>query len=403
MNGRSPERVEGLVSAVIVHYRAPELAAEAVDALRDDCSRAGRACEIVVVDNGDDAADRAQLEALPAQLLVPGQNLGYAGGLRVGVEATRGDVLLLMNPDVLVRPGCVAALADALDRGASAAGPCFTWDRQERLLLPPAEERTRRGELFGRLARIAPHGAVSASGTDRAVAGCADGAIARRYRARWRRHARRHWEASVPLATEALSGALLAVRRSAWEAVGPFDEDYRLYFEETDWLRRLVRSGRSAVHVPAARAVHLYDRSASTEPRSAGWFAASRRRFERRWYGAAFSAVVSGLDRLPAAGSGEPSAGAPGRGGRSRAASPFAEAPLGGLRPPLWIEISPSPLGVPAATERVGSAASVRSWRLPEEIEERLPPGRFRLQVIGADQEEGPCRWLTASSRAGSR
>jgi hypothetical protein len=189
------------------------------------------------------------------------------------------------------------------------------------------------------------------------------------------------------------------VRRDAWERIGGFDESYRLYFEETDWLRRLVRAGGEAVHVPSARAVHLYDRSASTEPRSAGWFAASRRRFERRWYGAPFAGLLALLDRLPAAGgSGVAAGGSTERDRRDRALTgtepPFARAPLGGLREPLWVEISPSPLGVPAAAERVGSAEAVRSWRLPDEIEQRLPPGRFRLQVVGADREEGPCRWL---------
>jgi len=388
MSGAEREPGAAQVSAVLVHYRTPRLAAEAAEAVRADCDRAGLAWEVVLVDNGDDPEDRAQLEELaarlPARLVVPGENLGYAGGLRAGVEASRGEVLLLMNPDVLVRPGCVGALVEALRRGASAAGPRFTWDRQGRILLPPAEERTRRQELLGRLARLAPHGP-------------AEGGVARVYRRRWRRHARRSWQATGAVATEALSGALLAVRRDAWQTIGGFDEGYRLYFEETDWLRRLVRAGAEAVHVPSAHAVHLYDRSASTEPRSAGWFAASRRRFERRWYGAPFAGLLALLDRLSAAtGSAAPPERLPDPGpSRSRTGPPFAEAPLGGLREPLWVEISPSPLGAPAAAERVGPAAAVRSWRLPEEIEQRLPPGRFRLQVVGADETEGPCRWLT--------
>ena len=363
-----------LVSVVIVHYRAPELAIEAARTVLGDCEASGLRCELLVVDNGDDAAHRSRLGELPGELVVPGENLGYAGGLNRGVAASRGDVLLLMNPDVIVRPGCVEALVRMLDAGASAAGPRFLWDRSGRLLLPPAEERSRRAELLGRLA--------ARSRT-----------AARRFRRRWRRHARRHWEATEAVASTSLSGALLAVRREAWDEVGPFDESYRLYFEETDWLRRLTRAGRTSHYVPDARAVHLYDRSAVTEPRSRAWFQESRRRFERRWYGTTFAALLEGFDRLPGAGRASPS-------GRTGPAPPVILVPeldLGSVRgvpSPFWVELSPSPLGVPAAAEVCRPAAGGSTWRLPDEIWRRLEPGRYRLQVVGADGREGPVRRL---------
>lgn len=369
-----------LVSVIIVHYRAPDLAIEAARAVLADCQAAGLRWELLVVDNGDDPGHRDRIAGLPGRLVVPGENLGYAGGVNRGVADSRGDVFLFMNPDVLVRSGCVASLMRALDAGASAAGPRFFWDRSERLLLPPSEERSRRAELLGRLAARSR-------------------AAASRLRRRWRRHARRHWEAAEPLVSLSLSGALLAVRRQAWREVGPFDESYRLYFEETDWLQRLGRSGRDAVYVPRARAVHLYDRSASTEPRSRVWFRESRRRFERRWYGATFAALLEGLDRMPAAGSVEPPLGG--------AAGTAAELPPAldlecppGLRSPLWVELSPTPLGVPAAAERCDPVAGRLLWHLPEEIWRRLEPGDYRLQVVDAVGREGPVRRLHKAASA---
>lgn len=363
-----------LVSVVIVHYRAPDLAIEAARTVLGDCEAAGLRPELLVVDNGEDAAHRSRLARLPGELVVPGENLGYAGGINRGVAASRGDVLLLMNPDVLVRPGCVEALLGGLDAGAWAAGPRFFWDRSERLLLPPAEERSRRAELLGRLATRNPRAAV-------------------RFRRRWRRHARRHWEATEPVASTSLSGALLAVRRSAWDEVGPFDEAYRLYFEETDWLRRLARAGRMSLYVPDARAVHLYDRSASTEPRSRAWFQESRRRFERRWYGAPFAALLDGLDRL--SGSAPPGRTVDAAGEQAPTLLPELdlECPPD-RRPPLWVEVSPSPLGVPAAAEVCRPPAGRWTWRLPDEIWRRLEPGRYRLQVVDAAGREGPVRRL---------
>lgn len=366
-----------LVSAVMVHYRAPDLVCRAATALRSDCARAGLDCEVVVVDNGSDPADRATLEAAADRLIKPGANLGYAGGLNRGISEARGAHLLLSNPDVLVLSGCVPALLGALEAGAAAAGPRFYWDSGRRLLLPPTEERTRLSAVLHQLAPTVP-------------------GLGRLARRRWRRHARRHWLAGEPLESVSLSGALLAVRQEALRRVGPFDEGFRLYFEETDWLLRLARAGLEARFVPDAEAVHLYDQSAGAEPRSRIWFADSRRRFEDRNYGRAFATLLRRLDGLRR-GTDEPGAGA--TGGTGEAPSP-PEPPELALRAPpaavapCWVEISPSRLGFPAAGERVGAVAGVVPWRLPPEVWRRLRPGRYGVRVADARGAEGPVRPL---------
>jgi GT2 family glycosyltransferase len=371
------------LSAVIVHYRAAELAAEAIARLRAELETLGAPFEVLVVDNGSDAAGRRILESLPARLLEPGGNLGYAAGANRGVAAARGRFLLVMNPDVLVLPGCCRSLAEALAAGAAAAGPRFFWDEGRRLLLPPPEERGRGAALLRALAPRSPR-------------------FARAARRRWRRHARTQWSAGGPISTAALSGALLAIRRDAWERVGPFDEGYRLYFEETDWLHRLAGLGLEARFVPAAEAVHLYDRSASTEPRSREWFAASERRFRRRRYGRGFAALLSGVDRLAASGAAanriaEPSAaadlgGGGGPGGPAPALAPgrprLDVAVPEGLPGPYWVELSPSPLGLPAAAERLVAGDGRLRWELPEEIWERLEDRPYRLTLTDADGGE---------------
>lgn len=339
------------LAVILVHYHTPELAAAAVEALRADLAGTGVEVEWRLVDNGSDEAGRARLAALAVERIDPGTNLGYAGGVNLGAARSTAEVMVLMNPDVIVQPGCVPALLDVLSAGADVAGPRFWWDRGRRLLQPPSEVRTRREELARMLAGKGPH-------------------WAERARRRWRRHARRHWEARAPLPSFSLSGSLLALRRSAWEAVGPFDEGYRLYFEETDWLLRAERRGLAGRYVPAAGAVHLYSQSADREPRAAGWFEESARRFRRRWYGPRFTGLLEGLDRrLPRHG-----------------AMPSG-IPAGGLRLPvepsaypLWVEVSPSPLGFPAAAERIAVPPD-EPWNLPAEILERVPAAGLTVRV----------------------
>jgi N-acetylglucosaminyl-diphospho-decaprenol L-rhamnosyltransferase len=343
------------IAVILVHYRTPELAAAAVEAVWRDAGRSGLEIEGILVDNGSDEAGRALLGSLPVQRIDPGSNLGFAGGVNLGIARAQADTIVVMNPDVLVLPGCLGALMDALGSGAAIAGPRFYWDEARRMLLPPAEDRGRASEVLHLLATRDERWAVHA-------------------RRRWRRHALRHWEAQRPLASYALSGSLLALTRAAWERVGPFDEGFRLYFEETDWLRRAERIGVPARYVPAAGAIHLHGRSAVQEPRSGGWFEESARRFRERHYGRWFVALLERLDR------------------RLRQRPPVRLAPVEGLDLtafpfPLWVEVSPNPTGFPAAAERL-TTPPPDGWRLPPDVAGRLAGAELVVQVVDAEGRE---------------
>jgi GT2 family glycosyltransferase len=361
------------LAIILVHYHTPALAAAAVEALRRDTAGVdGRLDDIewLLIDNGSDEAGRALLDGLPVERIDPGENLGYAGGVNLGVARSTADTLLLMNPDVLVLPGCVPALLHALEDGAAVAGPCFWWDTGRRFLLPPSEPRTRRAELAAVLAGLGGGWAVRA-------------------RHRWRRHARRHWQARNPIPSYALSGSLLAVRRTAWNRIGPFDASFRLFFEETDWLRRAEALGLPARYIPAAEAVHLYSQSAIQEPRSHRWFEESARLFRTRYYGGWFAkllAAVSGWIKPSAA---------------SLPGVPAAGLDLTGLPFPLWIEVSPNPTGFPAAAQRL-EAPPEGGWRLPDEIVERLPPGDLIVQAVDEMGNEVLRRSLRPRLRGGA-
>ncbi len=338
------------LAVILVHYRSPRLARDACEALARDAEASGLELETVLVDNGSRPEDSELLGALPARRLDPGRNLGYAGGANAGVRETTAERVVLMNPDVEVLPGCLGALAEALDGGAAAAGPRFYWDRGRRYLLPPTEEVSRTAEVLAVLARRG-------------------GVWARLARRRWRRHAWRYWSARKPVAGYDLSGALIAFRRTAWRRVGPFDEGYRLYCEETDWLRRLRAAGLEARYVPSAQAVHLYAQSTADEPRVEQWRLDSSRRFRRRVYGAAFTRLLEGLS------------------GRLGEATFPPESPSPPGRSAAWLEVSPSPLGFPAAGCRLSPGMAVPA-DLPDEICGRMAPGVYTLRAVDAAGRE---------------
>lgn len=271
-----------MISAVFVSYRSAELAIRAIATFRSDALRAGRSAEAVVVVNSEDPAEEAALAPHADAVLLPPRNLGYAGGLNAGIAAARGETLFLSNPDLQFAEGSVDALARAVEgKGLVAAGPALWADGARTILMPPSEE-ARLEELARRALAADPE----RSGRE------------------FRRQARRgaaqagHAAAGTTAAVRGLSGALVAVSRRTFEAVGPFDEGYRLYYEENDWQRRLLVGGGRLLYVGGAHVVHLYGQSTRREPRAAAWFAESEARYFGKHYGEAGLRGLARLERL---------------------------------------------------------------------------------------------------------
>lgn len=228
----------GAVAIAIVNYRTPDLVGDCLDALGDLAAYA----EVVVVDNasGDGSPDIIERRHPAARVVRRSDNGGFAAGVNAAFAATSAPVVVLLNPDTLPAPAAIAALADHLDvhPGCGVAAPML--EHRDGSPQPSAYRRFP-GTAIMALELCAPLGFVveriagnrhpyraAAAGTDR--------------------HA-------VPVAH--VIGAVLAIRRSAYEAAGPFDEGFFLYLEETEWQRRVGRAGFTVEILPATRVVHL--------------------------------------------------------------------------------------------------------------------------------------------------
>lgn len=294
------------VTLILVTYFSAREAARAIAAFRGEAAGSGFESEVVVVDHSESPEEAEALEALEPDVLWPRPNRGYAAGLNSGIEAAEGDILLLSNPDVSLDPGALPELVGALDAGWDVVGPLFhlgPW------LYPPADRQTPAAELGRWLGTLAPWSAA-------------------RHRRRELRRFERLWTATGPLETAALSGAMVATKRTVLERVGPWDEGYFLYFEETDWLRRAAARGCRIAQLPGARARHSWAHAAKPEEQG-GRHAAARRRYYARHFGV-LGRWVASLEEGAAA---EPPP-----------LPPPEELPPGAE----WL-LSPSPRGVPAA------------------------------------------------------
>jgi N-acetylglucosaminyl-diphospho-decaprenol L-rhamnosyltransferase len=345
-----------VISAVLVSYRSASLARVAIDSFRRDAARAGESAEIVVVENSADPAEADLLAAVADRMVAPGRNLGFAGGLNAGLSVARGDPVFLANPDLVLSPGSVGALSQAVRSGGLvASGPAFFADDGMTIHLPPAEE-PHPFDLCRRRLSMDP---ATCGGP---------------FRRRLRRvlDAVEKTERGETVRAEALSGALVVTTRETLDRVGPFDDGFALYFEENDWQRRLRTAGGTLLRVGAARVVHRYAQSTRRESRAAGWFAESERRYFLRHFG---TRGIEALGRL---------AGTPPW--RNPPPQPSQDGTLRWLaRDSVGVALSPFPWFSPFAW--VALAAGSVSWTPPADFIESLGGPCFARAVDSARGE----------------
>ena len=200
----------------------PSLAAQRYPA---DCWR------LIVVENGPDRdAARWFAEHVPgARVLVPGDNLGYAGGNALGVQealAAGADYVLVVTQDILLEPDALPALVEVAEAHAAAGAV------QPKLL---------RREADGRLV-------IHSRGNELHYLGVGfvggDG------------------EPDRPLDVRPIayaSGACVLYRASALRAAGAFDPALFMYHEDSDLGWRLRLAGWEALLAPGAVVHHEYD------------------------------------------------------------------------------------------------------------------------------------------------
>jgi N-acetylglucosaminyl-diphospho-decaprenol L-rhamnosyltransferase len=223
------------LAVVTVTYSPGEVLSTFLDTLADATKRPYR---VVLADNGstDGAPERAAALRPEVELLRTGGNLGYGTGANRGVASLPPEYgwVVVVNPDIEWRPGSLDTLLDAADR----------WPR---------------GGAFGPLIRE-PDGAVypSARLLPSLGRGIGHALLFRVWRNNpWTRSYRQSSASVVERTAGWLSGSCMLLRRSAFDAVGGFDEAYFMYFEDVDLGERLGKAGWSNVYVPAAEVVHL--------------------------------------------------------------------------------------------------------------------------------------------------
>lgn len=255
------------VLIVIVNYRSSRLAIDCLRSLESEIARVPGTRAVLVENASGDDSSRILSDAIRengwtswVELVEAPRNGGFAAGNNVAiapalVSDTPPDFFWLLNPDTLIRPGALTELLGFLGRRSDVG---LAGSRLEHLEGEAQRSAFRFPTILGELEGGLRLGPVS-------------------------RLLERHVVAPpVPdheCRVDWVAGASLLVRREVFDAVGPLDEGYFMYFEEVDFCLKAARSGWPCWYVPASRVVHLVGQSSGVT--KAG---DERRRRPRYWF-----------------------------------------------------------------------------------------------------------------------
>jgi GT2 family glycosyltransferase len=136
-------RFRGIASIVMLSWNAAEFTRLAVESIR---AVTRYPHEIVVVDNGSDAPTLGVLESLAAEhgvrVVYNGRNLGFGGGMNVGMAHARGDVVVILNNDVIVTEGWLEDMIGAMEsrRTVGCTAPRSNQVASEQILAVPYKD-----------------------------------------------------------------------------------------------------------------------------------------------------------------------------------------------------------------------------------------------------------------------
>ena len=225
---------------IVNHGQTTETVAQLSAYYRDAPELFARTDWLVVHNGGDpvpdfSALDDEQAETLARVRILTSANRGFGAAITLAHEASGAPFLLSLNADLLPEPGFLAGLHALVDE-----------ESVHRDVRP-------RAGIFGfRLLNAdgSPQGSVGRFPT---LAGVLGGLL--RPRA-----TRKYLPTDLQRRTSApwVTGACLLVARDCLEAVGCFDEQFFMYYEDVDLCRRVWNAGWQVLHEPRLAMRHFY-------------------------------------------------------------------------------------------------------------------------------------------------
>jgi len=233
------------VSIIIVNWNTREFLKKCLESIYDHTS--GFEFETIVIDNNsqDDSVAMIKTEFPTVILIQNKKNLGYPAAVNQGINIARGSYILLMNSDVLILDNAIGVLLNyARQKPDAAAVGCRILNpdsslQQSCLMYPSILNLLLWGTL---LHRLFPRNKF------------------------FGREDMTWWGADDDRPVEVIKGCFMLIDKNAIQTVGPMDQNFFMYAEETDWCCRCKKAGYQILFTPNAQIIHYGAQSTKFAP-----------------------------------------------------------------------------------------------------------------------------------------
>jgi len=225
------------LSIIIPSFNTKKLLKECIDSIRKN--KDGLKIEIIVADNAssDGSVEMVRKEFSKIKLIENEENLGFAKAVNQGIKRAKGDHILLLNSDVIVKSGALKEMLNFAERHPLA------------------------GIIGGKL--VGPEGSIQASVYHFPT-------ISRAVREFWfgQKDVYQKYAPQVdkPAIVDAVTGAAMLIPKKIIDEVGLLDERYFMYFEDLDYCRRVKKDGYRTYYLPQVEFVHYHGASGKGIP-----------------------------------------------------------------------------------------------------------------------------------------
>lgn len=234
------------LSIIVTHYRNPELLRVCLDSLIRNVSLPREEYEIIVSDSETQEETALMMrEDYPDLIFLPARNnIGFSRTVNRGLGIAKGEHILILNGDIIAKKDSVEKLLDFVEShpDVGLAGPqLLNFNETPQLstfrFYTPMTIIYRR-TFLGKFPFAKNHlDQFAMKGVDK----------------------------SKPVEVDWMMGSSLMTSRSALDKVGPMDERYKMYFEDTDWCRQFWEKGYKVVYFPDSKMYHYHGKGSASK------------------------------------------------------------------------------------------------------------------------------------------
>ncbi len=250
------------LSVIYVYYNSPS---EILDSIKSIKSASGSlTSEIVIVDNHSSLALPVEVKRHKGiKLILNKENKGYGAALNQGAAKASGKYLLLVNPDTVFLGNSIKYMVEKMEK-----------DETVGVLGPQLLDDSRKIQIVGNGMPFLPEAIFSFTFLNKLFP---KNKLSAKY---YLPDFDRRKEKDIPV----ICGACMLIKKSLFQEIGGFDEQFFLYFEESDFCFRIKKAGYKVLYWPVAKVIHFIGRSTQDKAFIRRRFEESRLKFFKKYH-----------------------------------------------------------------------------------------------------------------------